>query len=274
MQLSVIIPAYNEAKYLPTCLTSLIAEIKRNQHRSIEIIVVDNASTDNTTVIVKQYSEVTLIKEPRKGLVFARQAGFVAAHGDLLANIDADTIVPIGWINTIYQEFTHCPNLVALSGPQKYYDLPKRINFFVSVFYRLAYLVYLINRYIFKISSLVQGGNFIVTKAALNKIGGYNTKEFTFYGEDADLARRLFKIGLVKFSLNFKIFSSARRLVAEGLLTMGLRYAINYLWVVFFKKPFNKTYLDIRLGNLPYSGKIIRKRLLHLFARFFSNVKT
>jgi len=42
------------------------------------------------------------------------------------------------------------------------------------------------------------------------------------------------------------MFSSGRRLLAEGILKIALRYGINYVWVIFFKKPFSKKYRDIR----------------------------
>ncbi len=95
---------------------------------------------------------------------------------------------------------------------------------------------------------MLQGGNFVVKRSALEKIGGYNP-EFDFWGEDADLARRLYPVGDVKFTFDLPIYASGRRVIAEGALTMGLRYGINYFWTIFFKKPFTRTNLDVRLKN-------------------------
>lgn len=273
MKVSIIIPAYNEEKYLSRCLDALMREIKCNPKYNFQVIVVDNASTDTTATIAQRYHNITLIHESHKGLVQARNAGFLAATGELLVNIDADTMVPPGWLEQLLAEFNANPRLVALSGPQRHYDLPAHITFLVRIFYDLGYFIYLMNRYVFQISSLLQGGNFVVRRAALEKIGGYNTAEFDFYGEDADLARRLFQIGDVKFSPSFFIYASGRRLVGEGILTMGLRYSINYLWVVTFKKPFNRTYSDIRLTNLPSTKEFITQRLLRRFASFFGNIE-
>ncbi len=270
---SIIIPAYNEERYLPHCLSTLMAEIRRNPQHQFEVIVVDNASTDKTATIAKSYDGVKLVTESNKGLVRARQAGFLAATGDILVNIDADTMVPAGWLGQLVNEFETNPNLVALSGPQRHYDLPTYLTICVRIFYGLGYLVYLMNRFVFQISSLVQGGNFVIKRSVLEAIGGYNTTEFDFYGEDADLARRLFQVGDVKFTPHFFIYASGRRLVGEGILTMGLRYAINYLWVVIFKKPFNHTYSDIRIPALPSTKEFITQRLLRRFARFFGNVE-
>lgn len=56
--LSVCIPTYNRANYLPTCLDSIVSEFKNNEvFNKVEIVIADNASTDNTTEIVKKYQE-------------------------------------------------------------------------------------------------------------------------------------------------------------------------------------------------------------------------
>jgi GT2 family glycosyltransferase len=92
---------------------------------------------------------------------------------------------------------------------------------------------------------MVQGGNFVLRRDALEKIGGFNTA-IAFYGEDTDIARRLNAVGKVKFTFDLKMFSSARRLKQEGMLTIAARYTMNYLWTTFRKKPFTEDYIDIR----------------------------
>jgi GT2 family glycosyltransferase len=101
------------------------------------------------------------------------------------------------------------------------------------------------NRYILRVGSMVQGGNFVTSRSALQSIGGFNTS-ISFYGEDTDIARRLNDVGEVRFTFALKMFSSARRLKKEGMLTMAWRYGINYLWTTFFKRPYTETYIDIR----------------------------
>ena len=92
---------------------------------------------------------------------------------------------------------------------------------------------------------MTQGGNFIISRRALEAAGGFNA-DFRFYGEDTYLACRLSKVGAVKFSLRLPAYSSGRRFAAEGLVRAGLRYAVNYLWTVFFKHPFTLTWSDFR----------------------------
>jgi GT2 family glycosyltransferase len=92
---------------------------------------------------------------------------------------------------------------------------------------------------------MVQGGNFVLRRDALKKIGGFNTA-IAFYGEDTDIARRMSQVGSVKFTFGLKMFTSARRLKHEGIFTMAGRYTINYLWTTFRKKPYTEEYTDIR----------------------------
>ncbi len=235
--MSFVIPAYNEESYIGRCLFSVLKETKK-YNDEFEIIVVNNASQDKTKEVALGFPGIKVIDEPKKGLTRARQAGFLASSGEIIANIDADTILTPEWIPYVKNEFSKNKKLVALSGPFIYYDLPGFTNFWVKVFYRIGFLSYLTNKFILKIGSAVQGGNFALRRSALEKIGGYNLA-INFYGEDTDIARRLNPLGDVKFTFKLPIYASGRRLVKEGAVVMGVRYAMNYIWTTFFKKPFD-----------------------------------
>lgn len=244
MRLSFVVPAYNEEAYLPACLESILAQTK-GLRDEIEIIVVNNASTDRTREVALSFPGVRVVDEPQKGLTFARQAGFAASKGELIANVDSDSRLTPGWLQTVLKSFASQPKLVALSGPFIYYDLTPRQRVSVRLFYAIAFLVYALNRYILRAGSMVQGGNFVLRRSALEQIGGFNTS-IAFYGEDTDIARRMNQIGEVKFTFDLKMFSSARRLKQEGMLTIAARYTMNYFWTTFRKKPFTEEYIDIR----------------------------
>ena len=252
MRLSFVVPAFNEEAYLPACLDSILEQTRALPAGSTEIIVVNNASTDRTREVALSYPGVILVDEHRKGLPFARQAGFAASSGALVAHVDSDSRLTPGWVAQVLAAFDaddartpHKQPLVALSGPVLYYDLTPRQRLLVHVFYLTAWTTYAINRYILRVGSMVQGGNFITRRDALSSIGGFNT-DIIFYGEDTDIARRLNAVGEVRFTFDLKMFSSARRLKNEGMLTMAARYSINYLWTTFFKRPFTQTHIDIR----------------------------
>lgn len=246
MKLSFVIPAYNEERYVGDCLAAII-EQKRPLPYDIEIIVVDNASTDGTAAVVSKYPGVKLVKEMKKGLLHARQAGFLAATGDLIAQIDADTKITPGWISRVMREFLNDEKLVALSGPYIYYDAPWKIRLSTRLFYFLGVCLYAVGRF-WHVGAMVQGGNVVIRRTALEKIGGYDTT-ISFYGEDTNIARRLSYVGRVRFTFKLPTLSSARRLAQEGSFMTGLRYGVNYLWMTFFKKPFTHDYEDIRPGD-------------------------
>ena len=247
MVLSFVIPAFNEESYLADCIESIL-EQTRGLEETTEIIVVNNASSDGTREVALRYRRVRVVDEPRKGLTYARQAGFLASTGALIANVDADSRLTPGWVERVLRGFEEAPELAALSGPFVYYDLTGRQRALVHVFYLVAWMTYAINRYVLRVGSMVQGGNFVVSRAALERIGGFNL-DISFYGEDTDIARRLNEVGDVMFTFDLKMFSSARRLKHEGMLTMAGRYSINYFWTTFFKRPYTNHHVDIREGS-------------------------
>jgi len=240
---SFVVPAYNEERLLSFTLQSIEAEIRR-ANCSAEVIVVDDGSTDSTSQIARTFGTVTLSQE-RSGLVSARQVGFRAARGQLIANIDADTVIPEGWLQSVLCEFERNPSLVCVSGPHVYSDLSRIAQLAVWSFYCGGYLLYLINQFVLRVGSLVQGGNFVVARQALVQVGGYSDA-FEFYGEDTDIARRLIAVGTVKFKFSLWASSSARRLLEEGIFRMGLRYALNFLWATWLRRPFTNEWKDIR----------------------------
>jgi cellulose synthase/poly-beta-1,6-N-acetylglucosamine synthase-like glycosyltransferase len=245
MKMSFVIPAYNEEACIGACIKSVRKEM-RAYGCDVEIIVVNNASTDRTAEVASSWPDVRVVFERRKGLLFARQRGFEESHGDLLACIDADTIVPKGWIGKAIRAFERSPRLVCLTGPYIYYDLSPLVRVVVTLWYMVAVLFagYL-NQYFFRTGAMVQGGNYVVRRSALEKIGGYNTR-IAFYGEDTDLARRLVRVGKVKFTFRLSLFTSGRRLRNEGVFQTGVAYAVNGISVLTRGRPSTRKYTDIR----------------------------
>ena len=244
MRISFVIPAYNEEDYIGPCLESVARELASADCEA-EIIVVNNASTDDTRERAAAVAGVKIVDEPEKGLVRARQAGYLAATGELIANIDADTRLPAGWLKTVLDAFDRDANLAAISGPLIYYDMSPFGRALVRIFYGFGYLVYLFLHRILHKGAMIQGGNFVVRRSVLDAIGGYDTT-IEFYGEDTDVARRVSQKGRVKWTFRLPVYSSARRMKGEGIVTVGMRYALNYAWVAILGRPFTKDYKDIR----------------------------
>jgi glycosyltransferase involved in cell wall biosynthesis len=243
MKLSFVIPAYNEEKYIGKCLESILKNAEKYLS-DIEIIVVNNASTDKTKKTALSYPHVQVVDEPRKGIAFARNAGYLKAKGELIANIDADCILPPGWIERAFEVFKK-KEILALSGPVTYYDLSSNTALLVKLYYYFVLLIHIIKHRLLKIGAIAQGANFIIRKSVLDEIGGYNT-DFTFYGEEIDTVMRVQKLGRVYYDFNFKMLTSGRRLAKEGVVNTGAKYAANYFSTVLTKKPLHKKHQDIR----------------------------
>ncbi|MEI6843567.1 MAG: glycosyltransferase family A protein [bacterium] len=240
MKVSILIPAYNEEKYIGRCLES----IQKNCSNVFEVIVVNNASTDNTKSIVESFAEkspfIRVVDEPKKGLPFARNRGLAEATGDIVAYMDSDCIVPPQWYERIIKEFESRENLVSLSGPYRYYDLPLFWNLLAQIGWWVSAPIAH-----FVVGYTVLLGNVAVRKNILVEAGGLN-ENVMFYGDDTDLARRLSVFGKVDFKMSFFILSSSRRLRKEGLFKAFAKYALNFVWEVIFKRPFTHEYENIR----------------------------
>lgn len=105
-EVSVIIPAFNEEGHILQTLSSLSAT---NTGRSVEIIVVDNNSTDATSALAA-LSGATCITAPVQGIAIARNAGLYIAKGKYILNADADTIYPPGWIDLMVKPLQNIHN--------------------------------------------------------------------------------------------------------------------------------------------------------------------
>lgn len=241
MRLSIVVPAYNEQDYLPDCLRHVLAEVARSADPdAVEVLVVDNASTDATAAVAAAIPGVRVVHEPRKGLTRARQAGMEAARGAVIGYVDADTRMPAGWIDTVLGSFAADPDVVCVSGPYIYHDAPMLHRAWVRLYWIfLAMPAYWMTRY------MAVGGNFAASRAALERIGGFDTS-IAFYGEDTNIARRLAGAGRVRFLLGLSMPTSSRRLAAEGVMATAATYMANFMSEVVLKRPVTRGYRDIR----------------------------
>jgi len=233
--ISFVIPCYNEEKYIRDCIRSIVQEATILSN--YEIIVVDNNCTDNTAAIAREEGAIVVV-EQRKGVVFARQAGYEAAQYELIANIDADSRLCEGWTN-IARFWISDSKIVAVTGPLLYDDVSKSISIMTRIYY---YLAWFSNNYI---GVFLQGGNALIKKSALDKVNGYDTT-IAFYGEDTMTAKRLEPFGKIKFCMQLKLHSSPRRLKDQGILNTTWTYLKNYLSVTFKDKATTSAYKDFR----------------------------
>jgi len=216
MKVSLIIPVFNEEKYIGPCLDSLEKQIEKPD----EIIIVDDNCTDNTINIVKKYKKslpIKIVKEKKLGIVFARNKGFSKAKGDILARCDADSVLPKNWIKKIKENFSK-NKIDGLTGPIIFYDFFLKTSFFSKI--------YLILMKILQKGETLLGPNMAISK----KIWGKIKKEVCFdeknIHEDIDLSLHILKNkGRIFYDWQLIVYASARRITKTPWI-----FFLNYPW--------------------------------------------
>lgn len=238
MNISVIIPAYNEEKLIGRCLESILAaELPEGLRR--EVIVINNASTDNTKAQAQKYPAVKVVDETQKGLTRARQAGLLNSQGEILIYFDADTVIPANWFKEFYKFYQAHPKIVGASGPYYYENLNCFERF---VYYEGFHAV--MSWWPWQAGFLL-GGNFSVKRWVLEKIGGFDT-DISFYGEDSNLTRRVKEWGPVKCSKKLAVVTSSRRFKVQGTFKTLILYVANFFSELIWRRPISSKYEDIR----------------------------
>src|SRR5689334_3699174 len=115
VELSIIIVSYNARGDLDRCLQSLHDATPAASH---EIIVVDNASTDDSVSVAGRWSDVRVIQSTvNRGFAVASNLGIRASHGVNLLLLNSDTVAPPGAIDTLLGELIAHPD-AAVVGPR------------------------------------------------------------------------------------------------------------------------------------------------------------
>jgi glycosyltransferase involved in cell wall biosynthesis len=243
MKISFIIPAYNEEKTISRTLNSIL---NQKNLPDFEIIVIDNGSTDKTKKIAQKHPKTKAITyTAKKGPAAARNEGARNAKGEILIFFDADMLVPEEWAKKMLDTFKEKPKLVALSGPYRYLEF----NFWQRLGEKIFYLILLrpLNFILrkLKIGAVAIGGNMAVKKWAFEKVGGFDP-DIKFYGDEANLIRRLIKLGDINFFPMLWSISSARRFLKEGFLKTQWLYTKNFFSELLFHKVATKKHTDVR----------------------------
>lgn len=107
-KISVIVPIYNVEKYLARCLDSVVGQT----FRDIEIICVNDGSTDKSLSIAEQYAKkdgrISLINQENKGLSAARNVGMRIARGKYISFVDSDDWIDLDFLEKLYDAAESC----------------------------------------------------------------------------------------------------------------------------------------------------------------------
>lgn len=202
MKVSIVIPVYNEAVPLAACLES----IQQQSTAPFEVIVVDNNSTDGSVKVAQAYPWVRILPEPAQGIVHARNRGYDAARGDIIARIDADTVLPHNWVAHILAFYRAGNTDAAFTGGAAFYNVrwPRAVAWLYNL------LAFDLNRLLIGHVTL-WGSNMALTKQQWRRVRGHVCSRRDMH-EDLDLAMHLHELGYrIHFDRGFRIGAELRR---------------------------------------------------------------
>jgi glycosyltransferase involved in cell wall biosynthesis len=194
MHLSIIIPAFNEARLIEGSLQSVATSIAANQKSGFtsEIIVVDNNSTDNTAEIARR-AGATVVFEPINQIGRARNAGAAQATGDWLLFLDADSLLSPGLLAKILQLidsgiYVGCGSTLRMDGLPWWGTMTLRFWTAVSVLCRWA-----------------AGALVVCRRDAFQQVGGFDQELYAL--DEIRLSKQLKQWGRQR-SLQFTILTN------------------------------------------------------------------
>ncbi len=251
---SIVIPAYNEELFIAATIASLKQQTFNGEY---EIIVVDNNCTDQTATIAHSLG-AKIVTQKNPGVCWARQAGTLAARGEIIVSTDADTTYPSGWLSRIDQQFKLHPEAIAVGGPCHFVNGPLWGRIYPNLMFGLFHMVYLFTGRAVYASAT----NIAFRREAWD---GYDTN-LTQGGDELDLLRRLRKKGKVIFDNWNPSHSSARRLVR------GFIYNFFVSWLIFYIIEYNLSRIFKRpvLGSMPKFRNERSPELLSFLHVFFT----
>ncbi|MFA6296367.1 MAG: glycosyltransferase [Patescibacteria group bacterium] len=253
MKISIVVPAYNEEKYIRPCIESLVNQ----DFLDYELIMSLNACTDHTEDVVldvakkNNFNNLKIVKENRKGVSYARQSGAENAQGEIIASCDADTVYPRDWLRKIDNHFNfdlqeQQKTLEILEAPEQIAVVygSVRMNGGPAYLKFLARYIYTLFLHISRLfgKDNVTGMNFAYRKDLFIKAGGYDLNLKS--AEDVFLGQKLKKYGKVVFDSKIFVYTSPRRF--EKGFWKFLWFHIKNYWNVFIFKKQPSDFEDIR----------------------------
>lgn len=192
-KVSIVLPVFNGEKTLVACLDSLMALDFPKE--DLEIIVVDNNSTDATKEIIQRYP-VCYVFEANKGRGYARNAGVKNANGEFIAFIDADCIATENWLKVLYERINRDDNLAACGGEIFAFKKETIFERYLEDEGILCQRIGYEGRNKWDFSRIVTA-NAIFRKRAIKEAGGFDDDLVT--SEDTDISWRICFLGRYAF---------------------------------------------------------------------------
>lgn len=215
--ISIIIPTYNEEKYLPKLLDC----IKKQAYKDYEIIVADANSRDKTRQIAKKYG----CRIAKGGMpAVGRNNGAKKAKGDILLFLDADAQFNEDFLKNAVNEFKE--RKLDVAGC---YVHPLSNNLIDKVFFGIFNLWIYATQFFYPNAS---GSGIFCKKRLHKKVRGFDEK--IRLSEDMDYAKRCGKYGRFGIIKSAKSYVATRRFEKEGRLKVGFKLFLSAIYRIFF----------------------------------------
>jgi len=242
--LSVIIPTFNEEKYITKLLDSILIQ----NYKNYEIIIIDANSDDSTMKAVDafikdnkerlEYIQIRIRKVYYRNTARQKNLGYKVAYGSVLLFIDADIVIPDE--NFFYRMMKKLEQKRYIGATCKIIiderNLKNRIA--SKSFNSIILMLNMIG-----INS-ARGGVQFVKRRYFEKVDGFNEKAYV--SEDVDLCRRLTKYGRFYFDTKSYVIESDRRYKKEGYFKVISKWTINGIWTFFFRRSYHKKWDAVR----------------------------
>ncbi len=226
LTLSIVIPVYNEERYLEDCLGS----IARQTESPDEVIVIDNNSSDRTAKIAKHYSFVRLLSEHRQGVVFARNRGFDSARSVLIGRVDGDTILSQNWVKDVkkFYKTEGSPKFFALTSPSYFR------NHLGSFWYAMHRITYFWPARLLLGHTTLVGSNMVISRKLWCEVKDSVCLRGNMH-EDMDLSHHVARTGTqIRFCSKFKASIVARKMATR----------VFYYPIMMLRARFNRSHLN------------------------------
>jgi glycosyltransferase involved in cell wall biosynthesis len=180
--ITVYIPAYNVAHFLPRAIESLLAQTLP----PAEILVIDDGSKDDSANVADRYPQVRVVGHERNsGLAAARNTAFRVARGEFVASLDADCLAHPAWLEKLAQHL-HDAKVAGAGG-----FLREGVQNSIADRWRAAHMRQEWGATLLRNPKFLFGCNNIFRRAAVLEAGGYEEAMRT-NGEDCELSRQLY----------------------------------------------------------------------------------
>jgi glycosyltransferase involved in cell wall biosynthesis len=225
---SIVIPCYNEARYVADAVNSLRGQTFAG---SYEIIVVDNNCTDETADIARELG-ARVVCEKNRGVCWARQKGTEESAGEIVISADADTTYAPDWLAKIDRSFGTDVRIVAVSGPCRYVGGPLWGRVYARILFGGVHLVYRMTGRTLYVTA---------TNIAFRKKhwSGYNVN-LTQGGDELNLLRDLRGEGRVVYDHTNPTYTSSRRLTRGVLYSFFVTLLVYYLLAYLLNRLFKR----------------------------------